>query len=124
MKNRRVLLVDDDDLIRELVATTLGLGQFSIVMADDGPSGIETAIRERPELIILDVAMPGMDGVEVCTQLRKDERTKDATIVMLTARATEADKERAMTAGADAYVVKPFSPLSLMRLIDKLTARA
>ena len=124
MRNRRVLLVDDDDLIRELVATTLGLGQFSIVMADDGPSGIETAIRERPELVILDVAMPGMDGVEVCTQLRLDERTRGATIVMLTARATDADKERAMKAGADAYVVKPFSPLSLMRLIDKLTTRA
>jgi len=120
VKARRVLLVDDDELIRELVATTLGTGEFGILMAEDGPSALETARGERPDLIFLDVAMPGLDGVEVCRLLREDERTRNTVIVMLTARSSEADRQRALTAGANAYVVKPFSPLALRRLVEQL----
>ncbi len=120
MKARRVLLVDDDELIRELVATTLGTGEFGILMAEDGPSALDVARDERPDLIFLDVAMPGIDGVEVCRLLRQDERTRNTVIVMLTARSSDADRQRALAAGANAYVVKPFSPLALRRLVEQL----
>ena len=123
MQTRRILLVDDDEVIRELLATTLGPEQFLISMAHDGAEALQIAAQERPDMIFLDVAMPDMDGIEVCRALRRDERTRGTVIIMLTALSSELDQRRAEQAGADAYVMKPFSPLRLRRLVDDLTPR-
>ncbi len=113
---KKILIVDDQPEIRDLVATTLRIGPYHILQAGSGPEAIEVARRERPSLILLDVMMPegDMDGFEVCRRLKADEKTRDAFVMMLTARGQKSDIERGKAVGANDYFVKPFSPLELM----------
>ena len=118
---RGVLIVDDDHFIRKLVATTLeDEARFVLHEASDGHEALEVARRERPALVLLDVDMPGLDGIETCRQLREDDDTAGATIVMLTAAHGDGVESRAEEAGADLFLTKPFSPLDLLRLVDQL----
>jgi CheY-like chemotaxis protein len=123
--SRSVLIADDDEFIRRLVITTLeDVSGVRLVEASDGREAVEVAAREQPALILLDVAMPSMDGIEACRRLRSLPATRTTPIVMLTAHAGEDDETRALEAGADRYLTKPFSPLDLLRIVDELPHRA
>jgi CheY-like chemotaxis protein len=119
---RGVLIVDDDQFIRRLIATTLeDVSQFVLHEASDGVDALEVARRERPALVFLDVDMPRLNGIETCRRLRADEATNGATIVMLTAAHGDTVEQDAEHAGADLFLTKPFSPLDLLRLVDRLS---
>lgn len=116
-----VLIADDDEFIRRLVTTTLeDVAGVRLLEARDGREAVELAVRTRPALILLDVAMPGLDGIEACRRLRAEPATSETPIVMLTAHIGDEDEARAVAAGADRYLTKPFSPLDLLRLVDEL----
>ena len=116
-----VLIVDDDEFIRKLIATTLeDVARLEFHEAADGLEAVDVARRERPGLVFLDVDMPGRNGIDVCRELRKDEATSGATIVMLTAAQGDGVEALAEEAGADLFLTKPFSPLDLLRLVDRL----
>jgi two-component system chemotaxis response regulator CheY len=112
-----ILIVDDDPFIRKLVATTLeDVAGFDLLQAADGEEALAMAAEHRPEIVLLDIEMPRLDGLETCRRLRADAAAAGATVVMLTAAA---DQERASEeAGADLFLTKPFSPLDLLRLVD------
>jgi two-component system chemotaxis response regulator CheY len=118
-----ILVVDDDPLIRKLILTTLqDVAGFDLREAGDGIAAIESATALRPDIVFLDYDMPRLDGVETCRRLRSDPVTADATIIMLTAMSDQPAQERAVSAGADLFLTKPFSPLRLLRLVDELGA--
>lgn len=118
---RAVLIVDDDPFIRKLIMTTLeGVSEFELHEASDGVEAVQTAHRESPPLVFLDIDMPRMDGIEACRQMRAHAGMRDAKIVMLTATAEDSARKRAADAGADYFLTKPFSPLELLRLVSEL----
>jgi DNA-binding response OmpR family regulator len=106
-----VLVVDDEPKIRELLHLYLARDGHQVIEADDGPAAIEAMRAHRCQLVLLDVMLPGLDGFEVCRQIRSES---DAPIVLLTARSGDSDKVVGLDLGADDYVVKPFSPRELM----------
>jgi CheY-like chemotaxis protein len=119
--SRGVLIVDDDRFIRKLIATTLeDVTSFELHEAADGIEALEVAKRAHPAIVFLDVDMPGLDGIEACRLLRADEATAGTTIVMLTAAHGDSVQNQAEAAGADLFLTKPFSPLALLRLVDRL----
>ena len=116
-----VLIVDDDPSIRKLVATTLeDVAGFDLVEAADGGEALERAAEEPPAIVLLDIDMPGVDGLEAARRLRAEPETAQTTIVMLTAAADEEAERASEEAGADLFLTKPFSPLELLRLVDEL----
>ena len=118
---KAVLIVDDDPFIRKLIMTTLeGVSTFDLHEACDGIQAVDTARREGPRLVFLDIDMPRLDGIEACRRMRAEPAMRGAKIVMLTASADETARERAAAAGADRFLTKPFSPLDLLRLVDDL----
>ena len=119
-----ILIVDDDPLIRKLITTTLqDVAGYSLCEAGDGVEALEEALDVRPEIVFLDYDMPRMNGIETCRRLRSDPVTAEATIVMLTAMSDGPAQDRAVDAGADLFLTKPFSPLRLLRLVDELATR-
>jgi two-component system, OmpR family, phosphate regulon response regulator PhoB len=118
-----VLVADDDADIRDLVAFKLGQSGYRVITAPDGPSALAAAVMELPDLAVLDVTMPGMSGTDVCRALRADPATAGMAIIVLTARAQEADVQAGFKAGADDYVAKPFSPRELASRVEALLAR-
>jgi two-component system chemotaxis response regulator CheY len=122
--SRSVLVVDDDPFIRKLVATTLeDVSRFELHEAADGVEALEVAQREQPAIVFLDVDMPRMDGIDACRRMRLDPAVRAATIVMLTAAHGDQVERMAEDAGADLFLTKPFSPLDLLRLVDRLGDR-
>ena len=118
-----ILIVDDDPMIRKLITTTLqDVAGYSLREAADALAAIEAALEERPEIVFLDYDMPRLNGIETCRRLRSDPATAGATIVMLTAMSDSPAQDRAVAAGADLFLTKPFSPLRLLRLVDELGA--
>jgi CheY-like chemotaxis protein len=121
--SRDLLVVDDDPFIRRLITTTLeDVAEFRLLEAQDGNQALELANRHRPQIVLLDVDIPGADGIEVCRALRANPHTSEATIVMLTASHDNALEAEAEAAGADLFLTKPFSPLELLQLVDGLSA--
>ncbi|MFN2471347.1 MAG: PleD family two-component system response regulator [Gaiellaceae bacterium] len=118
-----VLVIDDEAAIRLLCRVNLEAEGIRVLEASDGNDGLAQARGERPDVILLDVMMPGLDGWEVAEELVTDERTRDIPIVFLTARADFRDRERGLEAGGIAYLTKPFNPLELAPLIEDLLAR-
>jgi two-component system phosphate regulon response regulator PhoB len=118
-----ILLVEDDPDIRHLVSYKLSRGGFRVIEADDGLTALREAHRDPPDLVILDVRMPRMSGLDVCRELRASPRTARVPIIMLTARARPQDLEQAYAAGATDYVVKPFSPRALLERVENTLAR-
>ena len=117
---KKILIVDDQLEVRELVEVTMRIGDYQILKAQSGEEAIEMVKAERPDLIIMDVMMPGgMDGLETTRILRNDPETKEAKIIMLTAKGQQAEIEKGIEAGADDYFVKPFSPLELMKKVEE-----
>jgi DNA-binding response OmpR family regulator len=119
----RVLVIDDEGPIRLLCRVNLEAAGMTVHEAENGATGIETARREAPDVILLDVMMPGMDGWEVFGALNEDERTSEIPVVFLTARAELRDQARGLELGGVDYVTKPFDPLELAPLIDDLLER-
>ena len=118
-----ILIVDDDPLIRKLITTTLqDVAGSQLLEAGDGVQALEAATEAQPHIIFLDYDMPRLNGVETCRRLRSDPVTADATIIMLTGMSEGPAHERAVDAGADLFLTKPFSPLRLLRLVDELGA--
>jgi DNA-binding response OmpR family regulator len=111
MRQQRILVVDDEKKIRDLLAAYLRSDGFEVAEASDGAEALAKIRRAEPDLVILDVMMPGMDGIEVLRELRK---TSDVFVMMLTARAEETDKLIGLSVGADDYLTKPFSPRELV----------
>ena len=118
-----VLVIDDEAAIRLLCRVNLEAEGLAVLEAPDGRSGLDRARDERPDVILLDVMMPGLDGWQVAEELVGDEKTRDIPIVFLTARADFRDRERGLEAGGLAYLTKPFNPLELASLINDLLDR-
>jgi DNA-binding response OmpR family regulator len=119
----RVLVIDDEAPIRLLCRVNLEAEGMEVVEAADGPSGLEKARAETPDVILLDVMMPGLDGWRVAEELLDDERTEGIPIVFLTARAELRDRARGIDLGGVDYVTKPFNPVDLAPLVRDLLTR-
>jgi DNA-binding response OmpR family regulator len=120
MKQQRVLVVDDEKKIRDLLTAYLRADGFEVAEASDGAEALAKIRRAEPDLVILDVMMPGMDGIEVLRELRK---TSEVFVMMLTARAEETDKLIGLSVGADDYLTKPFSPRELVARVKAILRR-
>ena len=119
-----ILVADDDEDIVRFVEVNLRLEDFEVTTASDGESALANAYELLPDLILLDVMMPGMDGFEVCQRIRSDPRTKNMSVIMLTAKALSADKVVGLTAGADDYMIKPFDPVELIARVKTALRRS
>jgi two-component system alkaline phosphatase synthesis response regulator PhoP len=119
----KVLVIDDEAPIRLLCRVNLEAEGMSVIEASDGPSGLDQAREEGPDVILLDVMMPGLDGWKVAEQLLEDERTHGIPIIFLTARAEFRDRAKGLDIGGVDYVTKPFNPLDLAPLVRNLLTR-
>jgi two-component system phosphate regulon response regulator PhoB len=115
-----VLVCDDEAVLRLLVRATLDGGDYDVVEASDGDEALERTRRHRPDLILLDLMMPGRSGHEVLRELRRDPETAATPVIMLTARAQTADREAMSLAGATHFLTKPFSPVGLAALVEEV----
>ena len=118
-----VLVADDDPDIRDLVTFKLEQIGAETIAVEDGETALAMIIQRRPALAILDIAMPGLSGIDVCRMIRADPEIAHTPVLMLTARVQEQDVERGFAVGADDYVTKPFSPRELMSRIQTLLSR-
>jgi DNA-binding response OmpR family regulator len=118
---KKVLVIEDDPNTANLVAVYLEKEGFRPLLAHDGEKGLALALKHRPDLVILDLMLPRMDGWEVCRRLRQD---RDVPVIMLTARGEEIDRVSGLTLGADDYVVKPFSPRELVARVKAILRRS
>ncbi len=119
-----VLVVDDDPDIPSVIAFKLERAGYTVYEEADGEAGLAAATEERPDLVLLDWMMPRLTGVEVCRAIRDDASLDRTPVIMLTAKAQEPDVQRAFAAGADDYIVKPFSPRELISRVALVLARA
>jgi DNA-binding response OmpR family regulator len=118
----KVLIIDDEAPIRLLCRVNLEAEGMEVVEAPDGPTGLEVAERERPDAILLDVMMPGLDGWSVAERLLEEEDTREIPIVFLTARADLRDRARGMDLGGLDYITKPFNPVDLASLVEEVVS--
>ncbi|MBP1693397.1 MAG: DNA-binding response regulator, OmpR family [Chloroflexi bacterium] len=121
MMAKKILIVDDEPKIVEICRDYLVAGGFDVIQAGDGPHGLAAARSETPDLIVLDLMLPGMDGLDVCRTLRRESRVP---VIMLTARVEESDKLKGLELGADDYLTKPFSPRELVARVRTVLRRA
>jgi CheY-like chemotaxis protein len=127
MKPTKILVVDDEARVREMLEFRLRLFGYEVLLAANGREALALASKEQPDLVLLDVMMPELDGFQVCTRLKQGEETKGIPVVMLTARADAKDVTRAFSSGAADYVVKPYDPLVLQQKVAhnlRTTAKA
>ncbi len=117
-KQNTVLVVDDEENIRTILAYNLQPHGFEVYQAENGLKGLEIAREKIPDVIILDWMMPEMDGLEMLSELRKDEETKDIPVIMLTAKGVMTDVGQALYRGADDYILKPFEPEELAEIVS------
>lgn len=115
-----VLLVDDDPVILKLLQVNFEMEGFHVSTANDGVEGLEKARAERPDIVLLDIMMPRMDGLEVTKALKSDPETKDIPIILLSAKAQASDIQAGKDMGADDYLTKPFDPLELLERVNEL----
>jgi DNA-binding response OmpR family regulator len=120
---RKILVVDDEMVLVETIAYNLEQAGYRVITAADGDSALQVAHRETPDLIILDIMLPEMDGLEVCRQLRRESNTAATPIMMLTAKGDEIDKVVGLEVGADDYVTKPFGRRELLARVRALLRR-
>ncbi|MBI9015446.1 MAG: winged helix-turn-helix domain-containing protein [Clostridiales bacterium] len=120
---KKILIIEDDDHIIELLKFNVENNGYEVSIAMDGHEGLNKAINELPDLILLDLMLPGIDGIEICNKLKNKDRTKDIPIIMLTAKGHETDKILGLEIGADDYMTKPFSVRELMTRIKVVFRR-
>ena len=121
---KKILIVDDQLEVRELVAVTLRSDDYEVLQAKNGIEAVEMAKITMPDLIIMDVMMPVMDGIEATRRIKNDPATAACTIVMLTAKSQESDRKAGLDAGAASYFAKPFSPLELLKKVEEVLSGA
>ena len=119
MSRGRILVVDDEIYIVHILDFSLGMEGYEVVTALDGEEGLQKAIEFKPDLIVLDIMMPKMDGYETCKALKGDERTKNIPVILLSAKGRNVDMQTGYDVGADEYITKPFSP---RKLVDRINA--
>ncbi|HEX2953368.1 MAG TPA: response regulator transcription factor [Bacillota bacterium] len=124
MAHERILIVEDEPNILELVAYNLEKEGWSVLKAPTGDQGWTMIQNETPDLVLLDLMLPGMDGMEICRKTRENQTTRDIPIIMLTAKSEEVDRVLGLETGADDYVTKPFSPRELVARIRAVLRRA
>ena len=124
MTKERILVVDDEEDILELIRYNLDKEGFDVICAENGEKCIESALSHSPELIVLDLMLPGIDGLDVCKKLKNNLDTQSIPIIMLTAKSTESDIVVGLELGADDYVIKPFSPRILIARIKSVLRRS
>ena len=120
MDKKRILIVDDEEDILKVLRFRLEANNYEVLSASDGQEGLNKARSEKPDLIILDLMLPKIDGYKVCRMLKFDENYKAIPIILFTARAQASDKELGMEMGADAYIPKPFEPAILLGKMKEL----
>lgn len=120
MNPKKVLIVDDEEFVRQLIQIKLKFCGIETVEAGNGVEAVEKAVSERPDLILLDVMMPKMNGFEACQRLKANQETSHIPIIMLTARGDPSAKERGENAGALEYLTKPFSPQKLAERVQEI----
>jgi CheY-like chemotaxis protein len=118
----KILIVDDQPAVRELVRVTLEVGNYQIFSAENGQQALDIAQAEHPDIILLDIKMPGstVSGLEVCRYLKEDPATADIYIIIISASGQKDDIAAGVTAGADDYFTKPFSPIALINKIESV----
>lgn len=116
----KVLIIDDDHLIVELLKEKLNTEGFEVTAVHDGLSGIECMLKESPDLVLLDIMMPGIDGFEVCKKLKESPATSSMPIVFISARSAQDDIDRALALGANDYIIKPFDTLTIGNRLKKI----
>lgn len=119
----QILIVEDEDDIRELVRYNLEREHFSVSEASSGEAGLKTALQKRPDLILLDLMLPGKDGLQICRELKQNPSVQDVPVVMMTAKGEESDIVTGLELGAEDYVVKPFSPKVLVARVKAVLRR-
>lgn len=122
-EQKHILIIEDEPDIQEILKYNLEKEHYHVSLADTGEEGLKKATGTLPDLILLDLMLPGIDGLEVCRRIREDSKTKDLLVVMLTAKGTEADIVIGLTLGADDYMVKPFNTSELMARIKAVLRR-
>lgn len=120
MDKKKILIVDDESQLVDMVKMRLEASDYEVITAYDGKEGLDKARGERPDLIILDLMLPKMNGYEVCQLLKFDQKYKDIPIILFTARTQEGDKKTGFEVGADAYITKPFESQVLLGKIREL----
>ena len=117
---RKILLIDDHDSVLKLLEAVLKVRNYEVCYASNGAEGLEMAQAEAPDLVLLDVMMPGMDGFKVCQALKQAEATKNIPVVFLTARGEDTDREMGKRVGGEGFIKKPFRSSDLMTTISEL----
>jgi len=123
MEKKKILIVDDEQDFVDLVKLRLETNNYQVITASDGKQALSIAAKEKPDLILLDILMPEIDGVKVCQKLKSDPLTAGMVIVMLTAKDRPLDIKLAKQAGADEYIIKPFDDKTLLFNIKQLLSR-
>lgn len=123
MASRKIVVIEDDRALSEIICYNLQQHGFEVTAAYDGQSGLSSTLHQLPEIVLLDVMLPVLDGIEVCRRLRAHPKTNECVILMLTAKSEEADQLLGFSVGADDYVVKPFSVKVLLERIKALRRR-
>ncbi len=119
MNNKRILVVDDNPQVVALLKMRLELAGYKVIAAHDGHTGLTLARKEKPDLIILDIMLPKMNGYQICRFLKFDKKYKHIPIIILTSRAKQSDVEIGKKTGSDEYLFKPYNPKKLLELINK-----
>ena len=119
MAKGKILVVDDEVYIVHILDFSLGMEGYEVITALDGEQGLEKAREEQPDLVVLDIMMPKLDGYETCRMLKSDERTRNIPVILLSAKGRNIDQKVGFEVGADDYITKPFSP---RRLVERINA--
>ncbi|MGB2600261.1 MAG: response regulator [Candidatus Omnitrophota bacterium] len=117
---KRILVVDDEPLVVKLLATRLEASNYEVISAYDGREGLEKARDEKPDLVIVDLRLPGINGYEICSQLKNDDAFAGIPVIVITGSTDKKDRELAEDASADAYIIKPFDREVLLSKIEEL----
>lgn len=123
MERKRILVVDDEIYIVHILEFSLTMEGYTVLTASDGEEALRVIEQERPDLVVLDIMMPKLDGYEVCKRLREDEQFRDLPVILLSAKGRPVDRDAGLEAGADDYITKPFSPRRLLEKIRELLER-
>ncbi len=121
---KKIMVVDDEPYIARVIKFKLEQEGYTVIAANDGQSGLQKIKEEKPDMVLLDVMMPGLSGYEVCQKIKEDAELAGIPVVILTAKGQERDREQGLTMGASDYITKPFSPNRLLELVKSMIGEA
>ncbi len=121
-RQKRILICDDDPAILRVLQVNLEIEGYDVLTAHHGEEAVEQANAHHPDLVILDIMMPRLDGYEACEKLKENDQTKDIPVIFLSARAQQSDIERGKSFGVAEYLTKPFDPMELLQVVERLIA--